>query len=756
MRYVSLYRNQTLLRSQPRSPLPSNRLTRTATRTDNEGKNLEIVHPSRRRSRQPERIVTCFGCGWSLWRKVLRKTHTRNCWTRRASGGLTRSRWYGILNTFSAHNHPSHMIEFQQVCKGYGAQTVLDNASFTVNPGEHVGVVGPNGAGKSTLFGLIVGEVSADAGKVTVPSQCRLGYLRQHMSGGDTSSCLLDYVENAIPELRRIQHEMNDLEHAFHDGEVADRERALKHLGELQTRFESMGGYDLKTRAEVTLGGLGFPEEQFSLPVAELSGGWQMRAELARALVAIPEILLLDEPSNYLDIPAVEWLQRYLREFQGTLLLVSHDRYLLNSLTSATIEIDHGTATRYAGNYDRYVVEREQRMEQSLAARKNEARRREQVERFIERFRAKNTMATRVKSKIKMLEKMDATPEMRRVSTKGHIRLRPPPHCGHEIMRLEEAGLTYDDSRWVLRGVDLRLEKGEKIALVGLNGMGKTTLLRMLTGQLPLSAGKRVVGHKVVTGYQSQEFADTMSSEATVFEIVKRHAPDMSDGEVRSLLGGFGFSGDAVEKTVGILSGGEKVRVAFARLLANPPNFLVLDEPTTHLDIAAREALEDALSGYEGTLCIVSHDIAFVRRVANGIISMEPPGIRRWPGGYDYYREKSAAENASSTPAPTRTAPARDSSVDKKAQRRERAQRRQELHSRTKNLKKRIARTEKQIETFEAERETVVASLSAAEPGTDFASLNQRLATIQTEIAAYTNRWENLATELEEITAEFE
>ena len=517
------------------------------------------------------------------------------------------------------------MIEFQDVNKGFGGQIILKKAVFRIHSGERVGVVGPNGAGKSTVFELIDGQMTPDSGRVIVRAGLRLGHVRQQINPQDVRVSLVDYVENAVAEVQDLQHAIDRLHAQFDAGEVEHRDRALRELGQLQTRFEAMGGYDLRRRAETALSGLGFNKEDFGRPLDELSGGWQMRAELARVIVSAAELLLLDEPSNYLDIPAIEWLQRYLREFRGTLMLISHDRFLLNSLTTTTIEIADSRAERYPGNYDFYARERALRYEQRLAAQKNQDRKREQLERFIERFRAKSSLATQAQSRIKQLARMEKIERLPRVATRGRIRLRPPPHCGAEVVRLEQAGLTYDDTRWVLRGLDIHINRGDKIALVGYNGLGKTTLLRMLAGRLPPSEGKRILGHKVLIGYQSQDFAETMDPLSTVLGTVKSVAADVSEQDARTMLGGFGFSGDTVEKPVEVLSGGEKIRLAFARLLIKPPNFLVLDEPTTHLDIQSREALEQALRDYEGTLCLVSHDIDFVRHVATGIIAMTPP-----------------------------------------------------------------------------------------------------------------------------------
>ncbi len=637
------------------------------------------------------------------------------------------------------------MIEFQNVSKRYGGQEVLRSAAFRVNRGERVGVVGPNGAGKSTLFGLITSELAPDAGEVLVPRDARIGYLRQQLGALDAGQNLLEYAEHALPDLRNIQREMETIEHRLEaNGRGADP-ADLRRLGELQTQFEHRGGYEIRGRAQEALGGLGFATAAFHQPFAAFSGGWQMRAELARVLVAQPDTLLLDEPSNYLDLPAVEWLQRYLKGFAGTLLLISHDRYLLNTLTSRTLEVNAATVTSYAGNQAWYAQQRVQRQDQLASAHKNQDRRRQQVERFIERFRAKNTKSSQVQSRIKMLEKMETVELPAGLMRRGTIRLAAPPPSGAEVMRLEQAGLTYDGQRWVLQGVDLRVMRGEKIALVGLNGLGKTTLLRVLAGLLPLSAGARVLGHKAVVGYQSQEFADTMEPTATVFATVKQAAPEAADQYVRTLLGGFGFSGPAVEKKVAVLSGGEKIRLAFARMLAQPPNFLLLDEPTTHLDLDAREALEDALAGYEGTLCFVSHDVEFVRRVATSILAMSPPGVTRFAGGYDYYKDK-LAEVAAATPC---AAPA-DGAPDRKAQKRERALKRQADSAARRQLESAVKKAETDMAALEQEQATLAASLAGAGPGTDFAAVNRRLQELHAEMSAVTAAWETSALALED------
>jgi len=650
------------------------------------------------------------------------------------------------------------MIDFQNVSKRFGTQIVLQNASFRINTGEHAGVVGPNGTGKSTVATIISGECSPDAGSVILPNGASIGFLHQQVAESHAATPLLMFAEGGVPALNRIEAEINGIEAALSAADEAARTRMLATLGELQTAFEHAGGYDLRHRTEAALSGLGFNESDFNRTIGEFSGGWQMRAALTRALVANPEILLLDEPSNYLDLPAVEWLQRYLRDFKGTLLLISHDRYLLNTLTQVTIEVANGNTERYTGNYDRYVEQRASRYETRLAAQKNQDRKIEKAERFVERFRYKATKSAQVKSRMKMIDRMETVDVPLRIVSRGTIRIPPPTRCGQEVVRLEEAGLTYDGQRWVLKDVNLRIERGEKLALVGHNGLGKTTLLRLLAGILPPSNGRRVLGHNVVQGYQSQEFTDTMNPNNTVFETVKSMVPEMREQAVRGLLGGFGFSGDAVEKRVSVLSGGEKVRLAFARLLAKPPNFLLLDEPTTHLDITARETLEDALRNYEGTLCIVSHDVTFTENVATGIIAMRPPGITRYPGNYADYRERMAAGAAPAATVYKRsTAPVATGSkapTDKKELRRQRANERQAANKQMSELKRTLSRAEKQIEIFEAEQARILESMATPDANFDFAATNKRLQLIQGEIAEYTRRWEQAAEALGELTDE--
>ena len=643
------------------------------------------------------------------------------------------------------------MIEFRQVSKRYGGQIVLDRVDFRLLAGERIGIVGPNGAGKSTIFELIVGECDADAGTVARAKDVRIGHLRQQLASGDEATPIQAYVEKAAPDLETIRAEIHRVEARLAGDEAEESRTLLRRLGDLQTQFEAQGGYDLHARAAAALTGLGFRVADLRRPLGEFSGGWQMRAELARALIAEPDLLLLDEPSNYLDLPAVEWLRRRLEDFRGTLAMISHDRYLLEHLCETTLEVAGGRATRYPGRYSWYAVEREKRREVSLARQANEDRRREQIERFVERFRAKNTMATRVQSRIKMLEKMERTEVVEVARGRTRFRLAKPPHGGQEVLRCEQVGFAYEAGKWIFRGVDLAVQKGEKLAVVGPNGAGKTTLLRVLAGQLAPGEGRRTTGHLIVPGYQSQETADTMDRTRNCLEILKAVAPDASETEIRTLLGGFGFSGEAAEKRVEVLSGGERIRLAFARILIRPPNLLLLDEPTTHLDVESREALQDAIAAYEGTVVLVSHDVEFVRAVAQGIVAVAPEGggVRRFAGGYDYYREKIAQETGAA-------APAADKPLDEaKAARIEAMRDRKALKADLRRVEKELAALESGIAALENEQSTLHERIAASETiPEDRATAGRRLKEIEEMLTAQLAAWEAAGRRRDDLAAQ--
>ena len=649
------------------------------------------------------------------------------------------------------------MIAFQDVAISFGTQRVLAGVTVKINAKERIGIVGPNGAGKSTFLNLLTGELSPDHGQILFEGEKpAIGYLHQQLSEREDGDTLLSYSLRASADLKAMEEEIARLEAAMPGMPQGspERARALARIGDLQTRFEARGGYDLDSRVKKSLCGLGFHPDDFSRPFSEFSGGWKMRAELVRTLAGGPDLLLLDEPSNYLDLPAVEWLQRYLREFRGTLLLVSHDRYLLRSLTNLTLEIDGETATRYNGPLDFYLKERQARYDTLLAARRNQDRLREQYQRFVDTFRSQANKAALVQSRIKMIERMEPIVVPRQASEAGKLRIPPWHHCGTTVLSLRDAGFTYDGKRWIFRHVTFDVARGEHLAVVGFNGLGKTTMSRLFAGVRAPSEGEVVIGHKVVPGYMSQDFAETIPPDRSLVNVVRREDADMTEAQARQLLGAFGFSGDDAFKAAGVLSGGEKIRLAFARIYARKPNFLVLDEPTTHLDMNGRKALEEALVAYEGTVVVVSHDVEFVRRIARNIVEVGEEGVRKFAGGYDDYRERMEREaSRAAADRREREAARREANPhSREAQRKARAAERERNAPLLRSLQRRVAAAEERIGALEKEQASLVEALSGG--GENAAEAARRLAELEKELATVNGLWEQAASELAFLEAE--
>ena len=653
------------------------------------------------------------------------------------------------------------MLDFRNISVHYGHQDVLSNVTFRVNKGDRVGVVGPNGSGKSTLFKIVLGEMATDTGELIVENSPRIGWTRQNPEPDNEGETLLEYSMRGVPGLSEIEAEMQSLEAGLDDP------AKLARYGELQTKFEHLGGYDIETRVKIALGGLGFATDEFGKPFKSFSGGWRMRAELSRVLASKPDLLLLDEPSNYLDLPAVDWLQKFLKAYDGTLMLISHDRYLLRTLTSIIVEVDAGTATRYEGGLDWYLREREVRYEHLKAAKENQDHHREQLQRFVDRFRAQATKAAQAQSRQKLIDKIDEERIVlpKRYTQSGRLRLAEPPPSGIEMFRCEDLEFSYDGVRKVLNGITFNIARGDKVALIGYNGLGKTTLMRIIAGTRKPTSGKAVLGHNVVPGYLSQEFAETIPPDVSVYRNAKNVWDEHGGGpekNFRNQLGAFGFDENDVEKPAGVLSGGEKIRLAFLRLFLAAPNFLLLDEPTTHLDLDGRRLLQEALQKYSGTILLVSHDIDFVRAVATSVIEIIHEGIRQFPGGYDYYREKKAeldaAAQARKAEAPgNRGAESGRADAAKaptaKELRKQRADERAKIAPRVKELKQRVAHAEKKLDELQKSLDEASAELFNPTPATDFAELNRKVRTIQFEIDRYTADWEAAATELEELSS---
>jgi len=648
------------------------------------------------------------------------------------------------------------MLDFKNISVHYGHQDVLANVTFRVNKGDRVGVVGPNGSGKSTLFKIVLGEMSTDTGELIIENSPRIGFTRQNPAPDSPDETLLEYSLRGIPGLSEMEAEMQELE-----ADLTDPVK-MKRYGELQTKFEHLGGYDIETRVKIALGGLGFTTEEFEKPFQSFSGGWRMRAELSRVLASKPDLLLLDEPSNYLDLPAVDWLQKFLKAYDGTLMLISHDRYLLRTLTNIIVEVDAGTATRYEGNLDWYMNEREVRYQHLLAAKENQDHHREQLQRFVDRFRAQATKAAQAQSRQKLIDKIDEERIVlpKRYTQSGRLRLAEPPPSGIEMFRCDGLGFSYDGVRKVFEGLSFQITRGDKVALIGYNGLGKTTLMRIIAGTRQPTEGKAILGHNVIPGYLSQEFAETIPPDVSVYRNAKNAIPPgMNEKNFRNQLGAFGFDENDVEKPAGVLSGGEKVRLAFLRLFLSAPNLLLLDEPTTHLDLDGRRLLQDALLKYKGTILLVSHDIDFVRATATSILEITREGIRQFPGGYDYYCEKKAQMDAARPAVAARAekpdaSEAESAALSKKELRQKRAAERAKYAPRMKELRRRVETAEAKIDELQKALDEASAELFNPTPTTDFAEANRKVRTLQFEIDRYTADWEEAAEELEKLKAD--
>ena len=650
------------------------------------------------------------------------------------------------------------MLDFRNISVHYGHQNVLTDVTFRVNKGERVGIVGPNGSGKSTLFKIVLDELSTDHGELIIEGSPTIGSTRQNPEPEFPEETLLQYAVRGVPGFCDLEAKMKSLESRMDAGEDV-----FKEYGEVQTAFEHMGGYDLETRVKVALGGLGFSVEEFDRPFRSFSGGWRMRAELSRVLASTPDLLLLDEPSNYLDLPAVEWLQKYLKQYQGTLMLISHDRYLLKTLTDIIVEVDAETVTRYEGDLDWYLREREVRYEHLKAAKENQDHHREQLQRFVDRFRATASKAAQAQSRQKLIDKIDEVRIVlpKRYTQSGRLRLAEPPSSGIEMFRCEDLTFSYDGVKNILYDVSFNITRGDKVALIGYNGLGKTTLMRIIAGTRQPTGGKAVLGHNVVPGYLSQEFAETIPPDVSVYRNAK-NAWDARGGgpekQFRNQLGAFGFDENDIEKPAGVLSGGEKIRLAFLRLFLTAPNFLLLDEPTTHLDLDGRRLLQDALKKYSGTILVVSHDIEFVREVATSVLEITREGVRSFPGGYDYYCEKKSQMAAQS--GGVRSASAHDGSRSPDASsaptakelRQQRAAERAKNAPRIKELRRKVETAERKIDELQQSLDTASEELFNPRPTTNFEELNRTVRTLQFEIDRYTAEWEEAATELESLS----
>ena len=538
------------------------------------------------------------------------------------------------------------MISLDNLSISYGGWTLFDGISFMINPKDRIGLVGKNGAGKTTLLRVITGEQQPTEGAVTINGECSIGYLPQQMRVADTTTLIAETAK-AFDEVLKIEADIERLTTEIGsrtDYESAEYEELIHQLNLANDRYHILGGDTRDADIERTLLGLGFKRTDFERPTREFSGGWRMRIELAKLLLKRPSIFLLDEPTNHLDIESIQWLEEYLKNYNGAVLLISHDRAFLDNVTTRTIEISLGKAYDYKVPYSKYVVLRAERREQQMAAYENQQRLIEKTEEFIEKFRYKPTKSNQVQSRVKQLEKLERIEVDEEDLSRLNIKFPPAPRSGQIVADVKEVGKAFGEKR-IFAGAEFTIERGQKIALVGRNGEGKTTFARMLIGELEATEGSIKLGANVNIGYYAQNQDDLMDGEFTVFDTLDRVAVGDVRTRLRDILGAFLFRGEDIEKKVKVLSGGERSRLAMARLMLEPYNLLVLDEPTNHMDLRSMDILMDALQKYDGTVVVVSHDREFLDGLVDRIYEFRDGGVREYLGDIWYFLEKRKVES---------------------------------------------------------------------------------------------------------------
>ncbi|MDO8747722.1 MAG: ABC-F family ATP-binding cassette domain-containing protein [Candidatus Omnitrophota bacterium] len=600
------------------------------------------------------------------------------------------------------------MINLNNLSKNYGSKILFEKVSLSINRGEKVGLIGPNGAGKSTLFSLILGDLEPTSGAVQISKNIHIGHLRQEASFKSENTVLSELTEGeerilALKKEKELLEEKN--------------EAGSKRYGEILHNLEVLGYFELEHKAKKILMGLGFKERDFSRLIAQMSGGWQMRALLAKLLTYKYDLLLLDEPTNYLDLNAALWLKSYLADFEGTFIMISHDKAFLTEVTNYTLILENGSIAKVKGNYEHYEQIQEEKRIYQIKQFKEQEKKREQLEKFVGRFHAQPNKAASVRAKRRILESMPEIVVLKdRRESIHNFHFPPTKRSGWRVMSLEKISKSYGDIQ-VYKDLDFEITQDEKAVLAGENGAGKSTLLKIMAGVVDIDSGLRKPGHNVDVGYFSQTRMDVLHPENTVLkEAYSAAAGFMSEESIRTILGAFLFSGDDADKKVSVLSGGEKSRLILAKLLINPPNLLLLDEPTTHLDVDAVEALVKALKDYEGTLVFISHDIYFVRSVANVVYEVRDSRVRKFPGNFDYYLEKkdkgeASLENNASRKAAGYSRPQeqRQANLEKEKQRKEEEKTRKAHNS---ALRESISKLEKDKEKLELESYAKVRALS--------------------------------------------
>ena len=640
------------------------------------------------------------------------------------------------------------MLSISGITKKFGGRTLFAEASLQVNRQDRIGLVGPNGAGKTTLFSLILGTESPDEGKILLERKVSFGYLPQESAPAGEET-VLELATAITPEIERLQKHLKALDLGIHLEETDQPE-------DVHARFDELGGYDLEAKAKKILAGLSFRETDYQRPAREMSGGWVMRAHLARLLVHEPDLLMLDEPTNHLDLDALLWFQEYLKAYPGAILVISHDREFLNQLVGGIVEIRQSKLIRYRGNYEDYLVQRDAQEEQLLAAYKNQQREIAHLMEFVDRFRAKNTKAAQAQSKLKQIERMEKIEAPVSEDRKIQFTFPQPQRSGLKVITLKEVHHAYG-ANTVYDGVDFLSERGQRTVLVGPNGAGKSTLLKLLAGVLPLQAGTRELGHNVKEGYYSQYRVEMLRPERTVFEEGLDTPQRITEQFARTILGCFLFRGDDVFKKVSVLSGGEKSRLALVKLLLDPPNLLLMDEPTTHLDMPSIDALVSALKQFEGTLIFISHDVYFIRALANHVVHVNAGRLTHYCGDYQYYLDKTspvtarAGLTAGISAEPPERRVAERSSAKTRDQKRLEAEQRQARSRERREQQQAVHRLEKEIQALEVRQNELTNDLERPEtyeqPGRAL-QINRDLSAVSEDIKRLTHQWEAAATEL--------
>ena len=647
------------------------------------------------------------------------------------------------------------MIHIQNLNKQFASRIIFEEASAHIPPKTRVGLVGPNGSGKTTLLRMLTGQEEADTGSIVISKGARLGYLKQEVWENPERSILTETL-SGFPEVQALEQKLMQMEKQL---EAEHEESLLERYGEMQQKFEVLGGYRLEHEARAILTGMGFKPEHHFAPLRTLSGGWMMRVALAKLLLSKPDVLLLDEPTNHLDLDSIVWLESFLLEYPGTVLLTTHDQVFMQSVAERIIEVSLHKLHTYIGDFESYAEQKAARRELLEAQYKTQQKKIEQTERFIERFRYKATKARQVQSRIKMLEKIDRVQLEEDTMRAMKFRLPQPPRSGLEVAQIRKVEKRYG-THVVYKELDFTVTRGEKIALVGPNGAGKSTLLKMLAGALRYESGTIHYGHEVTLEYYAQHQLENLNAEATVLEEITSVTGHLLPQQRRALLGAFLFTGEDVFKPIAVLSGGEKARVALAKLLGRPVNFLVMDEPTNHLDILARQILEDALADYEGTLLFISHDRAFINAIANKVIEVKDGALRSYTGNYDEYtwqKEKESETLEASramTPMPTNSAP----SASRKEDRRARAERNQKKSQELRPLKQRVTTLEKEIANHEQEKENLFRELCDPNIIADASVYPQKLKRqreLETLLEKKLEAWTQANEKIEQIEADY-